>query len=112
MALKGKVLPAGLYAAAAVPVPAKYLRQLTTGIVDSLGCEHGGNRSVDLMLALACDLDVDPLAYILFQRIWHLRDLAATAGPLRARVERTLRLLAAAFRAGDDPDDHEGMVGP
>ena len=59
-AITGKVLPSGLHAAAAVPVPVKYLRQLTSGIVDILGCDHGGNRSVDLMLALACDLNVDP----------------------------------------------------
>ena len=111
-AITGKVLPSGLHAAAAVPVPVKYLRQLTSGIVDILGCDHGGNRSVDLMLALACDLNVDPLAYILYQRLWHFRDLAAAAGPLRSRVERTLRLLAAAFREGDDPDEHEGMLGP
>ena len=59
-AITGKVLPSGLHAAAAVPVPVKYLRQLTSGIVDILGCDHGGNRSVDLMLALACDLNVGP----------------------------------------------------
>jgi len=84
--VQANILPAGLYGVEAACISKKALNKLRSAVADAIGCK-GHRRNVSMTFTCArASKDLDPLVYVLQQRIMGLRRMCAKNSGLKGRI--------------------------